>query len=249
MGKRSKLLHFVHRSTSLFHQMRIVLIKIICLKLPSSLISNIGYQATSTDAVGGTCRLGGTAWRKSRTQFNNWHWHKSLIMINLQSWASPLTCRLDLKAEIVVGNSLMVRLVDMLSSISATQVYGNRGASGIDGLVATAAGVIKANQTPLMMLIGDTHFVVRPQFMALLTHSTTPMVIVVTNNDGGAIFDLLPVPEQQKQSLYPDASWLQLWTCRRGSSSIMHRAWNSKLLSNAHRKTFRTRSGYFARRS
>ena len=24
----------------------------------------------------------------------------------------------------------------------------------------------------------------------------------MTNNDGGAIFDLLPVPEQQKQSLY-----------------------------------------------
>ena len=28
------------------------------------------------------------------------------------------------------------------------------------------------------------------------------MAIVVTNNDGGAIFDLLPVPEQQKQALY-----------------------------------------------
>ena len=96
----------------------------------------------------------------------------------------------------------MVRLVDMLSSISATQVYSNRGASGIDGLVATAAGVVKANQTPLMMLIGDTSLLYDLNSLALLTHNTTPMVIVVTNNDGGAIFDLLPVPEQQKQSLY-----------------------------------------------
>ncbi|PQJ59918.1 2-succinyl-5-enolpyruvyl-6-hydroxy-3-cyclohexene-1-carboxylic-acid synthase [Vibrio chagasii] len=104
--------------------------------------------------------------------------------------------------ELFVGNSLMVRLVDMLSSISATQVYSNRGASGIDGLVATAAGVVKANQTPLMMLIGDTSLLYDLNSLALLTHNTTPMVIMVTNNDGGAIFDLLPVPEQQKQALY-----------------------------------------------
>ncbi|MCC4821354.1 2-succinyl-5-enolpyruvyl-6-hydroxy-3-cyclohexene-1-carboxylic-acid synthase, partial [Vibrio lentus] len=73
---------------------------------------------------------------------------------------------------------------------------------GIDGLVATAAGVMKANQNPLLMLIGDTSLLYDLNSLALLTHNLTPMVLVVTNNDGGAIFDLLPVPEQQKQSLY-----------------------------------------------
>lgn len=131
----------------------------------------------------------------------------ALAQISNNDQLTELSVAVDLSSrlkdrELFVGNSLMIRLVDMLSSISATQVYSNRGASGIDGLVATAAGVIKANQNPLMMLIGDTSLLYDLNSLALLTHSTTPMVIVVTNNDGGAIFDLLPVPEQQKQSLY-----------------------------------------------
>ncbi|MFI3276844.1 2-succinyl-5-enolpyruvyl-6-hydroxy-3-cyclohexene-1-carboxylic-acid synthase [Vibrio sp.] len=131
----------------------------------------------------------------------------ALAQISNNDQLTELSVAVDLSSrlkgrELFVGNSLMVRLVDMLSSISATQVYSNRGASGIDGLVATAAGVMKANQNPLIMLIGDTSLLYDLNSLALLTHSTTPMVIVVTNNDGGAIFDLLPVPEQQKQSLY-----------------------------------------------
>ncbi|MFM2609622.1 2-succinyl-5-enolpyruvyl-6-hydroxy-3-cyclohexene-1-carboxylic-acid synthase [Vibrio chagasii] len=131
----------------------------------------------------------------------------ALAQISNNDQLTELSVAVDLSSrlkgrELFVGNSLMVRLVDMLSSISATQVYSNRGASGIDGLVATAAGVIKANRNPLMMLIGDTSLLYDLNSLAQLTHNTTPMVIVVTNNDGGAIFDLLPVPEQQKQSLY-----------------------------------------------
>ncbi|WP_373941254.1 2-succinyl-5-enolpyruvyl-6-hydroxy-3-cyclohexene-1-carboxylic-acid synthase [Vibrio chagasii] len=131
----------------------------------------------------------------------------ALAQISNNDQLTELSVAVDLSSrlkgrELFVGNSLMVRLVDMLSSISASQVYSNRGASGIDGLVATAAGVVKANRNPLMMLIGDTSLLYDLNSLALLTHNTTPMVIVVTNNDGGAIFDLLPVPEQQKQSLY-----------------------------------------------
>lgn len=120
---------------------------------------------------------------------------------------TELSVAVDLSArlrgrELFVGNSLMVRLVDMLSAVPNCSVYSNRGASGIDGLVATAAGVLKVNQQPMLMLIGDTSLLYDLNSLALLSESETPMVIVVTNNDGGAIFDLLPVPQQQKQSLY-----------------------------------------------
>ncbi|SHF96542.1 2-succinyl-5-enolpyruvyl-6-hydroxy-3-cyclohexene-1-carboxylic-acid synthase [Vibrio gazogenes] len=105
-------------------------------------------------------------------------------------------------ADLFFGNSLMVRLVDMFGKVAHQNVYSNRGASGIDGLVATAAGVQQARQQPMLLMLGDTSLLYDLNSLALLTNTPQPFVIVVTNNDGGAIFDLLPVPQQQKTDLY-----------------------------------------------
>lgn len=110
--------------------------------------------------------------------------------------------QLPKSSQIFFGNSLFVRLVDMFGRLDGYDVYSNRGASGIDGIIATAAGVIRMTNRPTILFIGDTSALYDINSLALLTKQTTPMVIVVTNNDGGAIFDLLPVPEQQKQTLY-----------------------------------------------
>lgn len=110
--------------------------------------------------------------------------------------------QLPKETQIFLGNSLFVRLVDMFSRVDGYEVYSNRGASGIDGLIATACGVVNANQQPLVIYIGDTSLLYDLNSLALLSRITVPVAIVVTNNDGGAIFDLLPVPEQQKQALY-----------------------------------------------
>jgi len=120
---------------------------------------------------------------------------------------TELAIAVDLSArvnnrDLFLGNSLIVRLVDMLSKVDAGEVFSNRGASGIDGLVATAAGVLKETKKPMLMLVGDTSLLYDLNSLSLLSRVDTPMVIVVTNNDGGAIFDLLPVPEKQKQALY-----------------------------------------------
>lgn len=104
--------------------------------------------------------------------------------------------------ELFIGNSLIVRLLDMLSAIDNTSVFTNRGASGIDGLIATAAGVQRQNNYPMLTLIGDTSLLYDLNSLALLNKVEQPQVILVTNNDGGAIFDLLPVPDEQKQTLY-----------------------------------------------
>nr|WP_084185924.1 2-succinyl-5-enolpyruvyl-6-hydroxy-3-cyclohexene-1-carboxylic-acid synthase [Vibrio pacinii] len=110
--------------------------------------------------------------------------------------------KLPKSSQIFFGNSLFVRLVDMFGRLDGYEVYSNRGASGIDGIIATAAGVMRVTNRPTTLFIGDTSALYDINSLALLTKQTTPMVIVVTNNDGGAIFDLLPVPEQQKQTLY-----------------------------------------------
>ncbi|MCL9776129.1 2-succinyl-5-enolpyruvyl-6-hydroxy-3-cyclohexene-1-carboxylic-acid synthase [Vibrio methylphosphonaticus] len=103
---------------------------------------------------------------------------------------------------VFLGNSLIVRLVDMLSSINGHRTYSNRGASGIDGLVATASGVARAEDLPIVMYLGDTSLLYDLNSLALFSRATKPHVIVVTNNDGGAIFDLLPVPLEQKVACY-----------------------------------------------
>ncbi|MFH0225021.1 2-succinyl-5-enolpyruvyl-6-hydroxy-3-cyclohexene-1-carboxylic-acid synthase [Vibrio furnissii] len=105
-------------------------------------------------------------------------------------------------ASLFVGNSLIVRLVDMFSAVDGRDVFSNRGASGIDGLVATAAGVQRAIKQPMLMLMGDTSLLYDMNSLALVRNTPQPLVIVVANNDGGAIFDLLPVPAQQREALY-----------------------------------------------
>jgi len=103
--------------------------------------------------------------------------------------------------DLFIGNSLIVRLIDMVSALQGNRIYTNRGASGIDGLVATATGVQSVTQKPMLMLIGDTSLLYDLNSLSFCSRDI-PMVVLVTNNDGGAIFNLLPVDEQKKQSLY-----------------------------------------------
>ena len=101
-----------------------------------------------------------------------------------------------------IGNSMPIRICDMFMRQNRANIYSNRGASGIDGLLATAAGVSKASAKLTTLLIGDTSFLYDLNSLALLKQLAHPFIIIVINNDGGAIFNLLPVPAQQKQDFY-----------------------------------------------
>ncbi|MBB1273818.1 2-succinyl-5-enolpyruvyl-6-hydroxy-3-cyclohexene-1-carboxylic-acid synthase [Psychromonas sp. SR45-3] len=103
--------------------------------------------------------------------------------------------------NIILGNSLAIRLADMFANTNAT-IYSNRGASGIDGVIATAVGIAKNKQAATALLIGDTSFLYDLNSLALLTQLQHPFVIVLLNNDGGGIFNLLPVPKAQHQAFY-----------------------------------------------
>ena len=80
-----------------------------------------------------------------------------------------------------------------VSDHSLSHVFTNRGASGIDGLIATAAGVATARPDRCTtLLLGDTSALHDLNSLALLSKLTTPFVLLLLNNDGGAIFSLLP---------------------------------------------------------
>jgi len=72
-------------------------------------------------------------------------------------------------------------------------VFANRGASGIDGTVATTAGVARALDGPATLLIGDLALWHDLNSLALLREQR--VVVVVLNNDGGGIFHFLPIEE------------------------------------------------------
>ena len=95
-----------------------------------------------------------------------------------------------------------IRICDLFMRQNKTTIYSNRGASGIDGLLATAIGVSRASEKLSTLLIGDTSFLYDLNSLALLKQLNHPFIIIVFNNDGGAIFNLLPVPEQQKKRFY-----------------------------------------------
>lgn len=106
------------------------------------------------------------------------------------------------KVDVFLGNSLFVRLVDRFGRLSHTEVFSNRGASGIDGVLATASGVQRVRKKPLLVYLGDTSALYDLNSLSLFTHNDRPTVIVITNNDGGAIFDILPVPQEHRQTYY-----------------------------------------------
>ena len=81
-------------------------------------------------------------------------------------------------------------------------VFTNRGASGIDGLLATACGVAIAEKKPTTLIIGDISQLHDLNSLAIARTVTSPFVIVILNNDGGNIFNLLPVPNEQLRTDY-----------------------------------------------
>lgn len=102
-----------------------------------------------------------------------------------------------------LGNSLTIRLADAFSRLPAGYpVFANRGASGIDGLIATAAGVQRGGNRPLLAVMGDISALYDVNSLALLQNSSAPVVLIVVNNQGGQIFSLLPTPEKERERYF-----------------------------------------------
>lgn len=99
------------------------------------------------------------------------------------------------RGQLVLGSSNGIRDVDLAGAPApepAAVVFANRGLSGIDGTLATAAGIAIGGRQETTVLLGDVTFLHDAGGLLLGAGEVEPNLrIVVLNDAGGAIFGLL----------------------------------------------------------
>jgi 2-succinyl-5-enolpyruvyl-6-hydroxy-3-cyclohexene-1-carboxylate synthase len=96
---------------------------------------------------------------------------------------------------LALGNSLPIREAELFTRAEerSLTVWAQRGANGIDGLVAGAAGAAAAAGRPTTLVLGDVSFAHDVGGLATTPREGPPLTILVVNNGGGRIFERLPV--------------------------------------------------------
>lgn len=103
------------------------------------------------------------------------------------------------ESNLFVSNSIPVRDLDFFSSKISKKisVFSNRGASGIDGIISTANGIAINSKLPTVLITGDLSFYYDIGSLLYTRNLEIPLVIVLINNNGGAIFNMLPVANEK----------------------------------------------------
>ena len=98
-----------------------------------------------------------------------------------------------------LGNSMPVRIANFVGVKDSTvDVWCNRGTSGIDGIVSTAVGHALAEpKRKHTLIVGDLSFFYDRNGLWLNHKFPTNLQIVILNDSGGGIFNMIPGPSSQ----------------------------------------------------
>jgi 2-succinyl-5-enolpyruvyl-6-hydroxy-3-cyclohexene-1-carboxylate synthase len=99
-------------------------------------------------------------------------------------------------ATLHLGNSSPVRYAQLFDLQHAGKVMSNRGVSGIDGCMSTAAGYASVDKNLNVLILGDLSFFYDSNALWNRNFPANLRVIVI-NNRGGGIFSLLQGTSQQ----------------------------------------------------
>jgi 2-succinyl-5-enolpyruvyl-6-hydroxy-3-cyclohexene-1-carboxylate synthase len=114
-----------------------------------------------------------------------------------------------------VGSSMPIRDLERFAGLSPTNDFVfNRGASGIDGNIATAAGSALASEEKTVCVLGDQAFLYDMNSLALVKQLEKPFHTVVINNQGGGIFSFLPVSQVDKTTFTKNFSHPHEWNLK-----------------------------------
>ena len=134
--------------------------------------------------------------------FKNPKYHEGYII-------NTIISTLPKNSNLMVGNSSPIRDLDSFTFNldKKINIYSNRGASGIDGLISTAIGVSINNKSFNALIIGDVSFYYDLTALNIANNIPVSLTIFVINNNGGHIFDRLDGLKNQNKSNY-EKYWL-----------------------------------------
>jgi 2-succinyl-5-enolpyruvyl-6-hydroxy-3-cyclohexene-1-carboxylate synthase len=97
-------------------------------------------------------------------------------------------------SQLQLGNSTPVRYVQLFKPFKKLVYFSNRGTSGIDGTVSTAAGACYASGQLTTLIVGDLGFLYDSNALMNKFLSNNLRIIII-NNAGGGIFRFISGPE------------------------------------------------------
>ncbi|MEP1150664.1 MAG: 2-succinyl-5-enolpyruvyl-6-hydroxy-3-cyclohexene-1-carboxylic-acid synthase [Balneola sp.] len=107
------------------------------------------------------------------------------------------------KSFTMLSNSFPVRDLALFTDFTGNEIYVNRGAAGIDGIISTTIGLSTVLDKIGILFIGDVAFLHDMNGLLNARDVKKPLVIVILNNGGGTIFRMLPVYKfKEKHSQY-----------------------------------------------
>ncbi|HEX7292623.1 MAG TPA: thiamine pyrophosphate-dependent enzyme, partial [Conexibacter sp.] len=112
--------------------------------------------------------------------------------------AAALVAALPPEATLFTAASMPIRDLETFAAArdGAPRILANRGANGIDGTVAAALGAAAAGAGPVVLHIGDVALAYDLTALLSARRLGLDLTIVLVNNDGGGIFDFLPVARE-----------------------------------------------------
>ena len=109
--------------------------------------------------------------------------------------ARALAAELPADATLFVASSMPVRDIESFTAVrdDGPRVLCNRGANGIDGIVSSAFGAAAVAAGPVVLLIGDVALAHDIGGLLAARRLGLAITIVLLDNDGGGIFEFLPI--------------------------------------------------------
>ncbi len=94
--------------------------------------------------------------------------------------------------KVYLGNSLIIRFFELVQT-KRFRIDGNRGVNGIDGQLATAIGMADTTKETVYCILGD---ITTRYDLSSLAEMPANLKLIIINNRGGRIFDMLKLDKR-----------------------------------------------------